>query len=94
MIVQCKVVRTDRKKPRRSARKHSGYQKKFTKLTVKIISLKEDLKHINTPFLKAYTEHALFDLEAHLRRLMEKARTRPPEAGRKTLDMGVTYQVN
>ena len=94
MIVKCKVVRTDRKKPHRSPVKTSGYQKKFTKVSMNIVSLKEDLRVIKTPFLIKYAEHVLLSFEADLRQLMGKDRDSSSPVVKKPLDSEVTYRVN
>ena len=49
-----------------------SYLKKLTKLNMEMLSLKEDLKQIKTPFLKRYAEGALFTVEAALHLLIKR----------------------
>jgi len=52
--------------------KPSHYEEKVTKVNVELLSLREDLKQVNTPTIRRYIENEIFQKENKLRLLIKK----------------------
>lgn len=56
--------------------KPSVYEEKVTRVNIEILSLKEDLKRVNTPGIRRHLENEILQKETQVRLLMKKNKNR------------------